>query len=80
MDVKDAIIEICCDDWIVIYTNGELRAEGHSIRNEELIKIGQENSNAKHLNFYLDSDTQEEFDLYEFPKSLFEIPVEVFNS
>lgn len=49
------IIDI--DDWVGVYKDGELRYEGHSISNEELLRIADIDYEVK----YIDHPNEELF-------------------
>lgn len=75
--MEDKIVQIICDDWIAIYIDGELYAEGHEIQPEEMLKIGQKYPTARCKTIYINELEQETLELWSFPEDLNKLPKEV---
>lgn len=77
MNWKNKIVIIRCDDWILIYVNGEIYTEGHEIDRLGWFKLGHRFGNYEVKRIYIHSQLQEDLDLYTFPNNINELPEQI---
>lgn len=65
-----------CEDWVAVYTMGELYYEGHNLSPEKSLNLGILAKKRKNVSFY---NMKEEFEDYVFPSNISDVNFKIFE-